>query len=145
MSIRRFLRGATMSHRPWGWCSGLRPRLIKAICIKGVLQQHVSLCLPPLMIVLIRKLTFFLTPCAAPELLTRLRLLITSVFRLIGLGRPCSFRNRPQALHSTEPTSSRLHRGVVEVPQFPQIGGCEVSLDTIEEAIGAQRGWRWEC
>lgn len=82
--------------------------------------------------------TFFLTPCAAPELLTRLRLLITSVFRLIGRGRPCSLRNRPQALHSTEPTSSRLHRGVVEVPQFPQIGGCEVSLDTIEEAIGAR-------
>lgn len=66
---------------------------------------------------------FFLAPCAEPELLTRLRLLITSVFRLIGRGLPWSLRNRPQALQSTEPISSRRQRGVVEVVQFWHVGG----------------------
>lgn len=54
--------------------------------------------------------------------LTRFRLLITSVFNDIGRGRPCSFKNRPQALHRTDPVSSRRHSGVVEVPQFWQVG-----------------------
>ncbi len=62
------------------------------------------------------QLTFFLCPCGVD--LTRLRLLITSVFRLIGRGRPWSLRKRPQALHSTDPTSSLRHNGVVEVWQF---------------------------
>lgn len=127
-----------MTHRSWRWCSGLRSRLFKAIGVERILRQRVNRGLYKTLLPL-RKLTFFFTPCAAPELLTRLRLLITSVFRLIGRGRPCSFRNRPQALQSTEPTSSRRHRGVVEVPQFPQIGGCDVSLDTIEEAIEARK------
>ena len=61
-------------------------------------------------------LTFFLGPVL--ELLTRFRLLITSVLRLMGLGRPWSLRNRPHALHKTEPISSRRHKGVVVVWQF---------------------------
>lgn len=64
------------------------------------------------------KHTFFFAFWAAPELLTRLRLLITSVLRLIGRGRPWSLRKRPQALQRTEPISSRRHKGVVEVVQF---------------------------
>ena len=68
----------------------------------------------------IRMLTFRFCPCA--EVLTRLRLLMTSVLRLIGRAVPCSLRNRPQALQRTEPSSSRRHRGVVEVPQFWQTG-----------------------
>jgi len=69
-----------------------------------------------------RVFTFFFAFWAAPELLTRLRLLITSVLRLIGRGLPWSLRKRPQALQRTEPISSRRHRGVVEVVQFWQVG-----------------------
>lgn len=57
---------------------------------------------------------------------TRLRLLITSVLSEMGRGRPCSLRKRPQALQRTWPDSSRRHSGVVEVPQFWQVG-CVVS------------------
>lgn len=67
-----------------------------------------------------RRLTFFLVPC--PAVLTRFRLLITSVLRLIGRGRPCSLRKRPHALQRTEPSSSRRHNGVVEVVQLWQTG-----------------------
>lgn len=88
------------------------------------------------------KMFFFLAPWAEPELLTRLRLLITSVFRLMGRGRPCSLRKRPHALHSTEPSSSRRQSGVVEVVQFWQVGGellCPPPLvadgEDIENAI----------
>jgi hypothetical protein len=66
--------------------------------------------------------------------LTRLRLLITSVLREIGRGRPCSFRKRPQALQRTEPNSSRRHSGVVEVLQFWQVG-CEDALEAIISKI----------
>jgi len=66
-----------------------------------------------------RRLTLRLGPC---PVFTRLRLLITSVLRLIGRARPCSLRNKPHALHNTEPSSSLRHRGVVEVPQFWQTG-----------------------
>ena len=61
--------------------------------------------------------TFF---CLARSgrILTRLRLLITSVLSEMGRGRPWSLRNRPQALQRTAPVSSRLHSGVVDVPQF---------------------------
>jgi hypothetical protein len=69
------------------------------------------------------KTVFFFAPCAEPELLTRFRLLITSVFKEIGRGRPCNLRKRPHALQSTEPISSRRHNGVVEVVQFWQVGG----------------------
>lgn len=58
-----------------------------------------------------------------PEFLTRFLLLMTSVFRLMGRGRLCSLRKSPQALHNTDPASSLLHKGVVEVVQFWQIGG----------------------
>jgi len=68
------------------------------------------------------------------EVLTLLRLLITSVLRDIGRGRPCSLRKRPQALQSTAPVSSRRHSGVVEVVQFWQIG-CETSRLAIVVAI----------
>jgi hypothetical protein len=62
----------------------------------------------------------FLRP--GPPVLTRLRLLMTSVFSEMGRGRPCSLRNRPQALHSTAPDSSRRQSGVVLVVQFWQTG-----------------------
>lgn len=108
------------------WCSSLRSRLLEAIGIEYALRRRVNVCSlsrprssNPL-------LTFFFVPCADPELLTRFRLLITSVFRLIGRGRPWSLRNRPQALQSTEPISSRRQRGVVDVVQFWQVG-CVVS------------------
>ena len=52
------------------------------------------------------------------EAFTRFLLLITSVLREMGRGRPWSLRKRPQALQSTDPDSSRRHSGVVEVPQF---------------------------
>ena len=55
---------------------------------------------------------------------------MTSVLREMGLGRPCSLRNRPQALHSTEPNSSRRHSGVVDVVQFWHVG-CEDVLVAI--------------
>lgn len=61
-----------------------------------------------------------------PAFLTLFRLLITSVLSDIGRGRLCSLRNRPQALQRTDPNSSRLQRGVVEVLQLWQVG-CEVS------------------
>lgn len=48
--------------------------------------------------------------------------LIVSVFNEIGLGRPCNFKNNPQALHKTWPVSSLLQSGVVWVLQFRQIG-----------------------
>jgi hypothetical protein len=50
-------------------------------------------------------LAFFLGPWPTLELFTRLRLLITSVLRLIGCAQPCSLRKRPQALQSTDPIS----------------------------------------
>lgn len=62
----------------------------------------------------------FLRP--GPPVLTRLRLLMTSVLSEIGRGRPCSFKNKPQALQSTAPDSSRRHSGVVLVVQFWQTG-----------------------
>ena len=58
----------------------------------------------------------------APPVLTRLRLLMTSVLSEMGRGRPCSFRKRPQALQRTAPVSSRRHSGVVLVEQFWQTG-----------------------
>lgn len=66
--------------------------------------------------------TFFLFAKSGRIVLTRLRLLITSVLSEIGRGLPCSLRNKPQALHKTEPNSSRRHNGVVEVLQFWQVG-----------------------
>lgn len=47
---------------------------------------------------------------------------MTSVLRLMGRGRPCSFRKSPQALQRTEPDSSRRQSGVVLVVQFWQTG-----------------------
>jgi len=61
-------------------------------------------------------------PGPTDNVFTLFRLLITSVLRLIGLGRPWSLRNRPHALHSTEPDSSRRQSGVVLVSQFWQMG-----------------------
>lgn len=49
--------------------------------------------------------------------------LITSVFKLRGRTTPCSFRNRPQALHKGCPSGLRLHRGVVWVKQFVHVVG----------------------
>lgn len=73
--------------------------------------------------------TFFLPGPSRRIALTRLRLLMTSVLREIGRGRPCSLRNKPQALHRTEPYSSRRHSGVIDVLQFWQ--------DIWEEALEA--------
>lgn len=74
-------------------------------------------------------LTFFFICMSGRIVLTRLRLLITSVLREMGRGRPCSLRNKPQALHRTAPISSRRHRGVVDVWQFIHVGcvgGCSL-------------------
>lgn len=62
--------------------------------------------------------TFFFICMSGRIVLTRLRLLMTSVFNEMGRARPCSFKKRPQALQRTEPISSRRHKGVVEVPQL---------------------------
>lgn len=70
-----------------------------------------------------KRLGFFFCDC--PEFLTRLRLLITSVFNEMGRGRPWSFRNSPHALQRTDPASSRRQSGVVDVVQFWQIGGVD--------------------
>lgn len=45
--------------------------------------------------------------------LPRLRFLMTSVLRDRGRTTPCSFKNKPQALHSGWPSGLRLQRGVV--------------------------------
>ena len=74
-------------------------------------------------------LTFFFICMSGRIVFTRLRLLMTSVLREMGRGRPCSLRNKPQALHKTAPISSRRHRGVVEVWQFIHVGcvgGCSL-------------------
>jgi hypothetical protein len=60
---------------------------------------------------------------------------MTSVFIEIGRGRPFNFRKRPQALHSTEPNSSRRQRGVRDVPQFWHVG-CEEVLVAIMVPVG---------
>jgi hypothetical protein len=108
------------------WSSSLRSRLLEAVGVEYALRRRVNAYCFWRSADGRGTLTFFLAPCAEPELLTRLRLLITSVFRLIGRGLPWSFRNRPQALQRTEPISSRRQRGVVEVVQFWQVG-CVVS------------------
>lgn len=73
-------------------------------------------------------------PCASVRLccaaLPRFRLLMVFVLRDMGLERPCSFRNSPQALHRTVPLSSRRHKGVVEVLQFWQTGCHHISYCT---------------
>ena len=53
----------------------------------------------------------------------RLRFLMTSVFKLSGRTTPCSFRNRPQALHRGCPSGLRRQRGVVCVKQFVHVVG----------------------
>lgn len=66
---------------------------------------------------------------------------MTLVLRLMGRARPCSLRNRPHALQSTCPASSRRQSGVVEVWQFWHTGVSEnwprpLSL-SLDGAIGA--------
>lgn len=39
--------------------------------------------------------------------------------------------SRPHALHRTEPSSSLLQRGVVEVEQFAQVGACDIDVSAI--------------
>jgi hypothetical protein len=65
---------------------------------------------------------FFIVMSGLMDVLTLFRLLITSVLRVIGRGRPWSLRNKPQALQSTAPVSSRRHNGVVDVVQFWHTG-----------------------
>lgn len=52
------------------------------------------------------------------DCLTRFLDLMVSVFKEMGLGLPCNFKNKPQALHKTWPVSSLLHKGVVWVLQL---------------------------
>lgn len=52
--------------------------------------------------------------------LTLLRDLMTPLLSVIGLGLPCSLRNRPHALQRFVPSSAFLHSGVVVVSQFIQ-------------------------
>lgn len=110
------------------WSARLRPRCCKAIAVEeGLISTDQQ---APRIHPVCLKLTFFFGPC--PELLIRLRLLITSVLRLIGRGLPWSFRKSPQALQSTEPISSRRQRGVVEVVQFWHTGcnrPCSLSVN----------------
>ena len=71
-----------------------------------------------------------------PFCLTLFLDLIVSVFKLIGLGRPCNFKNNPQALHNTWPVSSLRHKGVVWVWQFPQTGpDMEILLEVADEVV----------
>lgn len=84
--------------------------------------------------------TFFFCPFC--PVFTRFRLLITSVLRLIGRARPCNLRNKPQALHKTEPPSSRRQSGVVLVEQFWHVG-CDKNVSVsgssvIALSIGSQ-------
>lgn len=58
----------------------------------------------------------------------RFLFLITSVFRLSGRTTPCSFKKRPQALHSGCPSGFRRHRGVVWVKQLVHVVGAFPSL-----------------
>jgi hypothetical protein len=51
----------------------------------------------------------------------RFRVLKTSVFMDIGLGMPCSFMNRPQALQRGWPWKSLRQRGVLFVEQLVQV------------------------
>lgn len=55
--------------------------------------------------------------------LPRLRFLMTSVLRDSGRTTPCSFKNKPQALHSGWPSGLRLQRGVVWVKQLVHVVG----------------------
>jgi hypothetical protein len=50
----------------------------------------------------------------------RFRVLKTSVFMDMGLGMPCNFMNRPQALQRGWPLKSLRQRGVLFVEQFVQ-------------------------
>lgn len=56
---------------------------------------------------------------------------IVSVLRLIGLGRPWSLRNNPQALHNTWPVSSLLQSGVVWVLQLRHTGLVMLDLAVV--------------
>jgi hypothetical protein len=51
----------------------------------------------------------------------RFRVLKTSVFMDIGLGMPCNFMNRPQALQRGLPWKSLRQRGVLFVEQLVQV------------------------
>ena len=51
----------------------------------------------------------------------RFRVLKTSVFMDIGLGMPCNFMKRPQALQRGWPLKSLRQRGVFFVEQFVQV------------------------
>jgi hypothetical protein len=53
----------------------------------------------------------------------RFLFLMTSVFKLSGRTTPCSFRNKPHALHNGCPSGLRRHSGVVCVKQLVQVVG----------------------
>lgn len=63
-------------------------------------------------------------PTGAELPLPRLRFLMTSVLRLRGRTTPCSFKNKPQALHSGWPSGLRRQSGVVWVKQLVHVGGA---------------------
>lgn len=46
-------------------------------------------------------------------------------------------RKRPQALHSTEPASSRRQSGVVLVPQFRHTGWRLLAMDALMSRFGS--------
>lgn len=125
-------------------CDRLVLSTMKTISLKGLgifrmASQGLSLCAR----------TFFFISMPGRIVLTRLRLLMTSVLRDMGRGRPCSLRNKPQALQSTAPDSSRRQRGVVEVWQFWQVGCCVCwsLLAAIEAMLCAlyERCSLWSC
>lgn len=77
-----------------------------------------------------------------------LRLLIVSVLRDIGRGRPWSLRKRPQALHRTWPVSSRRQRGVVCVLQLRHTGDVMFVLVVVIPldiwVVVLALGWKFE-
>jgi hypothetical protein len=63
-------------------------------------------------------------PTGAEFPLPRLRFLMTSVLRESGRTTPCSFRNKPQALHNGCPSGLRRQSGVVWVKQLVHVVGA---------------------
>ena len=127
MARRPLSRRATISMGAKGRSACFRSRGSKTIRIGCAIRLEVAIIVSGLIrekkkkkIFGRKRRTLRLGPW--PAVLTLLRLLMTSVFRLIGRGRPWSFRKRPQALQRTEPSSSLRQRGVVDVPQFWQTG-----------------------
>lgn len=67
--------------------------------------------------------------------LPRLRFLMTSVLSESGRTTPCSFKNRPQALHRGAPSGLRRQRGVVCVKQLVHVVGAPPSAGLVPPGL----------